>query len=65
MAEDATGIIPSELQKSDNDLFADMSSLFSWCTVYDNDLRNTGNVMIQKFRDKTGDILKIQLLMKK
>jgi hypothetical protein len=62
---DATGINSSELQKTDNDLFNDISSLFYWCTYFDNDLKNVGNLMIQKFKDKTGGTYENDVLNQK
>ncbi len=62
---DVTGINSSELQKTDNGLFSDMSSLFYWCTYFDNDLRNVGNSMIQKFKDKTGGTYENDILDQK
>jgi hypothetical protein len=51
---DPSGIYPYLLNYSDNQLFDKMTNLFYFCTFFDNSLRNVGNQMIQKFRDKTG-----------
>lgn len=50
----ATGIRPFLIDQTDNALFSHMTSLFHACTFFDNDLRTVGDLMIQKFKDRTG-----------
>lgn len=50
---DITGILTSETTKTNDELFDGMSNLFYWCTYFDNDLRNVGNIMIDKFKANT------------
>jgi Protein of unknown function (DUF3289) len=51
---DPSGIYPFLLTDTDNQLFDKMTNLFYLCTFFDNSLKNVGNEMIQKFRDRTG-----------
>lgn len=51
---DVTGITPSEVLKSNDDLFSDMTSLVHSCTVFDSDLQSVGDDMIHTFRTGSG-----------
>ena len=52
---DPSGIFPSDLlTTTDNGLFLWMKDLFHSCTIFDNDLKNVGDDMIQKFHNNTG-----------
>jgi hypothetical protein len=51
---DASGILSNMPGFSDNQLFSEMSSLFTACTFFDGSLGTVGNAMIQQFKDKTG-----------
>jgi hypothetical protein len=52
---DPNGIIPQFLlSQTDTYLFNQMSSLFYWCTYFDNELYSVGQDMIQRFRNRTG-----------
>ncbi|MFN8247452.1 MAG: DUF3289 family protein [Ferruginibacter sp.] len=45
---------PSLLGEPDSWLFLKMNSLFNACTVLESDLRDVGNEMIQRFKDRSG-----------
>jgi|GEM_PF-1337441 len=51
---DASGIYPHLLSKSDDELFTIMNYLFNSCTVFDSDLETVGDLMIDRFRNRTG-----------
>lgn len=51
---DASGILENLLYQTNDGLFNNMSSLFHTCTIFDNALSNVGDLMIQKFRNRSG-----------
>jgi hypothetical protein len=52
---DPIGILPSSLITEPNsDLFQRMQDLFHVCTVFDTDLKNVSDEMIQKFNSRSG-----------
>ncbi len=51
---DASGILSNMPNFSDNQLFSEMNSLFTACTIFDGSLSSVGNDMIQQFKDKIG-----------
>jgi len=62
---DVTGIIPGMVSRTDDQLFSDMYWLFYYCTYFDNELRSVGDLMRQKFKDKTGGTFENAILNKK
>jgi hypothetical protein len=52
-AGNSSDISPSEITKTNDQLFQGMENLFYWCTFFDNDLKDVGNKMINKFKTNT------------
>lgn len=62
---DPTGIYQHLLSKPDDELFSIMGPLFNWCTVFDGDLENVGDLMIERFRNSVGGSYENSILNEK
>jgi hypothetical protein len=51
---DVTGIYNWHLNRPDEDYFSSMKWMFWWFTFYDKDLTTIGDLMIDKFKNKSG-----------
>jgi ferredoxin len=54
---DVSGILPTFLiNKTEGELFNWMEDLFDICTTFDNELKSTGNKMINRFKENKGGV---------